>query len=358
MTLISKLLAQLTRREPARLARAPGTSPAQASPPRKADFERGARHPPHPHAADERGVEAEAARNVARPAGVAVQRYLELLKRSLADEIYLENEVRLLYIFAMIETGQPIDTEVVRRIAELAPDLVETVRDARADGRPWWTWQARDRQPARTLNLRNVCEFSHTMIGRKRLDNIEHCLDVIRRDGVPGDLIETGVWRGGASIFMRGYLAAHEMPARKVWVADSFQGLPKPTLAQDAGYDFSAERAPILAVSLEEVQENFRRYDLLDDRVQFLAGWFRDTLARAPVERLALARLDGDLYESTMDALQALYHKVEPGGFVIIDDYGDFEPCRRAVDEFRTAHDIRAPLERIDWAGSFWRKQR
>ena len=126
--------------------------------------------------------------------------------------------------------------------------------------------------------------------------------------------------------------------------------------AEDAGYDFSAAKVPILAISLEDVQENFRRYDLLDDKVKFLKGWFRDTLHVAPISELALLRLDGDLYESTMDGLKALYDKVSTGGFIIMDDYNDFEPCRRAVSEFREQHGIKDPIEPIDWAGAFWRK--
>jgi len=86
---------------------------------------------------------------------------------------------------------------------------------------------------------------------------------------------------------------------------------------------------PVLAVPLEEVQALFRRYDLLDAQVRFLKGWFKDTLAGAPIERLALLRLDGDLYESTMDALVPLYDKVSPGGFVIVDDYYSCAPCGR-----------------------------
>ena len=107
-----------------------------------------------------------------------------------------------------------------------------------------------------------------------------------------------------------------------------------PSLPEDAGYDFSVTKDPILAISLEEVQENFRRYDLLDGKVKFLKGWFRDTLHVAPIRELAILRLDGDLYESTMDALNALYHKVSPGGFIIVDDFNDFEPCFRAVIDF------------------------
>ena len=132
--------------------------------------------------------------------------------------------------------------------------------------------------------------------------------------------------------------------------------IPVPSLPQDEGWDFSASKEPILAIPLEEVQENFRRYNLLDDQVQFLKGWFCDTLPTAPIEKLAVLRLDGDLYESTMDGLNALYDKVSPGGFIIVDDYGDFEPCHRAITEFRQARNINDPIEVIDWAGAYWRK--
>ena len=189
------------------------------------------------------------------------------------------------------------------------------------------------------------------------MDNIEACLDAVRLDNVLGDLIETGVWRGGATIFMRGYLAAWEMVDRTVWAADSFEGLPVPSLPQDENYDYSASKIPILAITLEDVQENFRRYGLLDNQVRFLKGWFCDTLPTAPIKQLAILRLDGDLYESTMDALNALYHKVSPGGFIIVDDYGDFEPCRRAVHEFREQHGITDAIEKIDWTGVYWRKR-
>jgi len=286
-------------------------------------------------------------------------RYIELLKNSLLNEPYLENEVRLLYIFTMLATQKKVDVDVVREIGRRLPDWVKQVRQARQEGRPWWTVTLTDaRGSAQKINLRNVCEFSHTMVGRKRLDNITHCLDIVRTENIPGDLIETGVWRGGASILMRGYLAAWEMNDRKLWVADSFEGLPVPSLPQDEGWDFSVSKEPILAIPLEEVQENFRRYNLLDDQVQFLKGWFCDTLPTAPIEKLAVLRLDGDLYESTMDGLNALYDKVSPGGFIIVDDYGDFEPCHRAITEFRQARNINDPIEVIDWAGAYWRKSR
>jgi O-methyltransferase len=284
-------------------------------------------------------------------------RYLGLLKNALLNELYIENDVRLLYLFKMLQTGRGVELDVFRDVAGRLPDLCSEVREARQEGRVWWCLNIKNPDGSDSiLDLRNVCEFSHTMVGRKRLDNIESCLAIVKRDNVPGDVAETGAWRGGASIFMAGCLAAWEMPHRTVWVTDSFEGLPVPSRPEDAGYDFSATKVPILAVSLEEVQENFRRYELLDENVKFLKGWFRDTLHVAPIRQLALLRLDGDLYESTMDALKALYEKVSPGGFVIVDDFNDFEPCRRAVLEFRERHGIKDPIVTIDWTGAFWRK--
>lgn len=287
----------------------------------------------------------------------AAQRYLDLLKKSLLNELYIENEARLLYLILARVTSSPVDEDIIRNIARHRPQLLDRLRNARVDGALSFMYNLRlPNGTTQTINLRNVSEFYHTMIGRKRLDNIHSLLDVIAADAIPGDLIETGVWRGGATIFMRGYLAAHGITDRRVWVADSFAGLPVPSAPEDRGYDFSAGVHPILAISRAEVEDLFSRYDLLDDRVCFLEGWFRDTLPKAPINRLALLRLDGDLFESTTDALNHLYDKVSPGGFVIVDDYHDFEPCRRAVNEFRTRHGISSPITRIDWTGVFWRK--
>jgi O-methyltransferase len=193
------------------------------------------------------------------------------------------------------------------------------------------------------------------MIGLRRLDNLQECIVDVRHE-VPGDLIETGVWRGGATIFMRATLQAYGDTQRRVWVADSFQGLPKPDATaypQDAGIRLHA--VELLSVSLEQVQDNFRRYGLLDDQVEFLPGWFRDTLPSAPIEHLAIMRLDGDMYESTMVALEALYPKLSPGGYVIIDDYR-VSNCRQAVDDFRREHSITEPLNQIDWTGTYWQR--
>lgn len=114
------------------------------------------------------------------------------------------------------------------------------------------------------------------------------------------------------------------------------------------------------AASFEDVCRNFEAYGMLDERVKFLKGWFKDTLPAAPIERLAILRLDGDYYESTWDALSALYDRLSIGGYAIIDDYGEdrWTYCAKAVDEFRQQHDIVDPLIKVDSKCSYWRKSR
>jgi len=197
---------------------------------------------------------------------------------------------------------------------------------------------------------------AETMIGLKRLANLRDCTEKVLADGVPGDLIETGAWRGGATIYMRAILAAHGVTDRKVWVADSFEGLPPYDGRFDADAGDQHHTRDELAVSVDDVKENFQRYDLLDDQVQFLVGWFSETLPSAPIDHLSVLRLDGDMYASTTDALDSLYDKVSPGGFVIVDDYGAVPASARAIHDFRGSRGITDPLETIDWAGVYWRK--
>lgn len=198
-----------------------------------------------------------------------------------------------------------------------------------------------------------------TMIGMKRLTSLQECVETVLAEDVPGDLVECGVWRGGASILMRAVLSAYGDETRRVWLADSFQGVPPPDAekyAADKG-DRLHRAAPILAVSEADVRANFERYGLLDDQVRFLPGWFKDTLNDAPIEQIAVLRLDGDLYESTIQALDGLYRRLSPRGFCIIDDYHAIDGCKKAVTDFLAAHGISADIVEIDGTGVLWRKE-
>jgi hypothetical protein len=205
-----------------------------------------------------------------------------------------------------------------------------------------------------------------SMLPLARLDNLQRCIiDVVQR-AVPGDLIEAGVWRGGATIFMRAVLKALGVTDRTVWVADSFEGLPKPD-PERFPLEARIQRGPIIqngfrnfAAGLEEVRRNFQAYGLLDGQVRFLKGWFKDTLATAPMQTIAVMRLDGDFYESTMDGLRGLYDRLSIGGFVIIDDYGEdaWTYCRKAVDEFRGELGIADPMIQVDSKCYYWQRSR
>ena len=105
------------------------------------------------------------------------------------------------------------------------------------------------------------------------------------------------------------------------------------------------------------MEGNFRKYDLLDEQVRFLKGFFSDTLPTAPIEQLAVLRLDGDMYESTMDALVNLYPKLVSGGYIIIDDYGVVPQCEQALMDYRQQHDITTPWRHIDHSAVFWQKE-
>jgi O-methyltransferase len=272
----------------------------------------------------------------------AADLYLDLLKKCLTRSIFRDTFLKVEP--AWIRTT--LDAEAAQAIEQfLASHEFDVVRrcevnpDDRRDGRDW-------------------PPDAETMVGMRRLDNLQEIVTRVLRDGVPGDLIETGVWRGGCTIFMRAILAAFGDDSRTVWVADSFQGLPPPrpeTFPEDA--DDTLWRESRLAIGLQTVQDNFAKYGLLDDRVRFLPGWFSDTLPEAPIERLAVMRLDGDMYESTITALESLYPRLSAGGFVIIDDYA-LLPCRKAVHDFRARYGISDELIAIDWTGVYWRRGR
>lgn len=199
---------------------------------------------------------------------------------------------------------------------------------------------------------------AHTMIGVKRLSNVRSLVESVIGNDIPGDLIETGVWRGGACIMMRAVLKAYGVTDRKIWLADSFKGLPPPDVENfpdDEGETF--HEYDELSVSVEDVKQNFKKYDLLDDQLVFLEGWFKETLPSASINEIALLRLDGDLYESTIQPLESLYDKVSVGGYIIVDDYHVVKGCKAAINDFCSERNIVPEIQEIDGVGVYWKKQ-
>lgn len=199
--------------------------------------------------------------------------------------------------------------------------------------------------------------IAHSMIGMKRMNNIQVCCEDVIKNNIPGDFVETGVWRGGATIFMRAILKEYGVKDRLVWVADSFEGLPSPNGSKYPDDSKAVyHKIPVLAVSIEEVKSNFKKYFLLDNQVKFLQGWFKDTLPNASIDKISVLRLDGDMYESTIDALNNLYPKLSKGGYCIIDDYGVISACKKAVHDYRKRFNIQDEIIDIDGVGVFWKK--
>lgn len=216
---------------------------------------------------------------------------------------------------------------------------IKADKDARMNGADW---------PA----------YAETMVGIKRLENLEFCIQQVVKENIEGDLIETGVWRGGATIFMKALLNTLGDTKRIVWVADSFEGLPAPNKEKyEADKDDEHFKISELAITQETVKKNFEKYDLYDDRVKFLKGWFKDTLPNAPFTKMAVVRLDGDMYESTMDGLVNLYPILSSGGYIIIDDYEAVKGCKKAVTDYRAKHSITEAIIPIDRAAVYWKKK-
>lgn len=274
------------------------------------------------------------------PAGDPASLYLDLLKKVLLNETGLEAELRIAYLHDCARSGTPPDRIVLRDIRLRQADRFAALARRRRDGQ------------VSGDDIGLDCAF--TMSGRHRLDHLEHCLTQVLRDGIAGDFLEAGVWRGGCGLFARGVFKAHGVADRRIWLADSFAGVPPPSHPADAGVALSDR--PELAIQRVLVEEAFRRFGLWGDDVILVEGLFADTLPALPVDALAVLRLDGDLFTSTLDTLSALYGKVTPGGYIIVDDYGALPGCRFAIEAFRLAKGIQAPLETVDWTCVAWRK--
>jgi hypothetical protein len=249
--------------------------------------------------------------------------YLELLKLALCD---------------LTGVGTESVTMTIDGAGLMSHESTAEELDFRATGRHW---------PRRGL----------TMVGLSRLDDLQNCVEKVVADRVKGDLIEAGVWRGGASMLMRATLDTLGEGGRLVWAADSFSGFPGP----------AAEASPprgrrdlshfgFLAVPLDEVRANFARFGL-DRGVRFVPGLFEETIPKLRGGRWSVIRLDGDTYDATRVTLQALYPGLSAGGYLIVDDYELLPECRRAVDEYRSEHGVDEPIESVDWTCVRWRRE-
>ena len=275
-------------------------------------------------------------RLMADRAARAARRYLDLLRDALLDEHYLENELRIEYLMECLSAGKDADLDELANPARWMEDELRRLRRERQAGE----------LPRNQAGVMGGSDgLAYAGLGRLRLEHLAACLEVIREEAVEGDLVEFGTGRGGAAIFMSGFLEAYELPDRRLWVADRFDGRGSASVGPSS----------MFPPDLDTVRSGFARFNLLDDRVVFLQGAPSRTLVGAPIGQIALLRVDSSDPEEVRDVLDALYDRVKPGGFVVIDDYGAAD-CQAAVDKFRAERHVADALERIDWSGAAWRK--
>ena len=216
------------------------------------------------------------------------------------------------------------------------------------------------------LNGLDWTYLGYTMTGTKRIGTIEFLLKDIFDKKIAGDFVETGVWRGGSSIFARGVIRAYHEGFRSSYVCDSFAGLPPGKIIFGVG-DMNWDNTPYLEVNSLEVAKNFHSVSMLDPNVIFVQGFFNNSMPhlKKQMGKISILRLDGDIYESTVDVLYHLYDKVEIGGYIIIDDWNKDDltpptpfPAKTAVLDFFKVHNINdAEIITIDPIAIYWQKK-
>lgn len=180
---------------------------------------------------------------------------------------------------------------------------------------------------------------ANTVVSRSKLNTLYSLARRIEAAGIDGIVAECGVFRGGSAAL----LAAATSPARQVFLFDSFQGLPTPG-EKDGLQARSRYREGWCQGTTADVRAVCRRLGVADTRVHMVEGWFQDTLPAFQNVPVALLHIDADWYESVRLCLETFYDRVSPGGIVAFDDYGRWEGCTRAVDEFLSARGLRGHL--------------
>jgi O-methyltransferase len=267
-------------------------------------------------------------------------RYLDLVGRALINDLHPDMGSRIVALVneLLAARWQPPTLKAIE--TELAAFFAPRPPIDRFENSAWYV---------------NIAGDPYTMVSPQRLRNVREAAETVLAENLPGDFVETGVWRGGACIMMKAVLAAAGV-RRRVYVCDSFEGLPE--IAEGVDAPLKLHENPLLAVSVQQVQENFERFGLFDEDVVFVEGWFSETMPRLreQVEAIAILRLDGDYYTSTREVIDELYDKVVPGGFIIVDDYGTYQQCRDAIHDFWAERGLQPELIQVDAHCYYWRK--
>jgi O-methyltransferase len=200
----------------------------------------------------------------------------------------------------------------------------------------------------------------YTMTSPERVYMCARATEHIIRHGIPGDIVECGVWRGGSMMAIALTLIRLGDQTRDLYLFDTFEGMPSPT-AHDRDFTGRAGASKVAAgtrpdgrswlyASLEQVRQAVLGTGYDPARVHFVKGKVEDTLPAGAPQQVSLLRLDTDWYESTRHELRHLYPRLARGGVLIIDDYGYWKGARQATDEYLLEQRIPLLLNRIDGA--------
>lgn len=205
----------------------------------------------------------------------------------------------------------------------------------------------------------------YSLVGSSGLEATYKAAAELLEDNIEGCLVECGVAEGGCSALMATVVAKYN-GNKMTWLFDSFEGLPDPTER-----DFVEPRGNLTGENVRPLERGsclgtlkrvedvlFRGFGLSRMKVQLVRGWFQDTLTvyRDKVGPIAMLRIDGDWYESTKCCLENLFDRLVPGGYCIVDDYGTFYGCRKAVDEFIQSRNLKLESHADGRGGLLFRK--
>lgn len=203
---------------------------------------------------------------------------------------------------------------------------------------------------------------SDTMTSPERILALCRAVDHLAKHDIEGDIVECGVWRGGSMAATAKTLIKHQRMTPQLWLYDTFEGMSEP---DSRDVDFMGQEASELLAKqqrddetsiwcyspMEYVRQTMLATDYPESKIQLVPGKVEDTLPVTLPEKISLLRLDTDWYESTRCEMEYLFPRVVDGGILIVDDYGHWEGCRRAVDEYLEQNNVRLFLHRIDYTG-------
>ena len=319
------------------------------------------------------------------------QRYLDVIKAALVDEHYIENELRLDLLIRSVQENTYPSLEQVRDPGGILTDRRNAALAARRAGRHEpaeavaGAAQAQTRsnkksptRPGAKTDTKASAKaavkaevswaeflgsgdmapyFPYTTVGRDALDSLNTVLDTIQSEGTDGDLVHTGVGRGGVGILMRAHLEAYEDVFRRIWLLDRFHAADHahhPKVKEPVGLA-GGPGLPGLRADLHQVREGFERFDLFDGRTKFLQGDLGHVVPKTTFDKIAVLHIGADQDVDVELALELLYDKVVVGGFVIVDGYRA-EGVADKVEAFRSERGISATVERQTWNTVAWRK--